>query len=242
MERRAMQQADLMIFSSDWAAHSALNRYDADPSRVHVVPFGANLDSPSDRTVADSIAARDLERCDLLFIGIDWERKRGEFALRILEELRAMDVDATLTMVGAPPPRGLSLPSGTRALGFLDKRDAEQVATLRSLLARAHFLLLPSLADCTPVAACEAFAFGVPVVAADVGGMTSIVNDGRNGVLLDPEAEPKAYAGKNRLRSGQPFGLHRDGARGPLRSHQHIQLENGGTAGPHSVRWGRRFF
>ena len=40
---------------------------------------------------------------------------------------------------------------------------------------------MPSLADCTPVAFSEANAFGLPCLASNVGGHTSVIKNGING-------------------------------------------------------------
>ncbi len=52
---------------------------------------------------------------------------------------------------------------------------------LGKLIFKSDFLILPSLADCTPVVFSEANAFGVPCLASQVGGHTSIIKDGING-------------------------------------------------------------
>ncbi|WP_137463714.1 glycosyltransferase, partial [Escherichia coli] len=48
-------------------------------------------------------------------------------------------------------------------------------------------LLLPTIADCYGMVFCEAAAFGLPVVATDTGGVSSIVINERTGILIkDP--------------------------------------------------------
>src|SRR5881628_2519499 len=44
-EAQALARASLAIFSSRWAAQSALANYNVDPAKVKVVPFGANVDT-----------------------------------------------------------------------------------------------------------------------------------------------------------------------------------------------------
>jgi glycosyltransferase involved in cell wall biosynthesis len=57
------------------------------------------------------------------------------------------------------------------------------------LFARVHFLLVPSLWH-EPFGRIiiEAYAHGVPVIAADRGGITEIVDHGRTGFLIDPDS------------------------------------------------------
>jgi glycosyltransferase involved in cell wall biosynthesis len=53
--------------------------------------------------------------------------------------------------------------------------------------------VLPSLTEGTPMALLEAMSTGVPVIATRVGGVPQVVEDGSNGVLLDP-ADSKRLA------------------------------------------------
>jgi glycosyltransferase involved in cell wall biosynthesis len=64
--------------------------------------------------------------------------------------------------------------------GFADR------AALRDRLRTATMLALPSLEDNCPMAVLEAMAAGVPVLAAKVGGVPDLVQDGVNGIFCDP--------------------------------------------------------
>lgn len=59
VERRALRNASLAVYSSNWAANSAKRDYGMDPSRVAVLPFGAILyPLPTDEEVHASIEAK----------------------------------------------------------------------------------------------------------------------------------------------------------------------------------------
>lgn len=53
-------------------------------------------------------------------------------------------------------------------------------------LARANCLVVPSFQENAPLSIAEAMAAGVPVVAANVGGVPGMVRDGVTGLLVDP--------------------------------------------------------
>jgi len=57
---------------------------------------------------------------------------------------------------------------------------------LKGLLSQASLLVLPSLEDNCPMAVLEAMAAGVPVVAARVGGVPDLIEDGKTGLFCDP--------------------------------------------------------
>ena len=57
---------------------------------------------------------------------------------------------------------------------------------LKSLLRQATMLALPSLEDNCPMTVLEAMAAGVPVVAARVGGLPDLIEEGKTGFFCDP--------------------------------------------------------
>ncbi|MFN3407390.1 MAG: glycosyltransferase family 4 protein [Limisphaerales bacterium] len=59
---------------------------------------------------------------------------------------------------------------------------------LRTELARATAVILPSLEDNCPMVVLEAMAAGVPVLGARIGGIPDLIAPGRTGLLFDPRA------------------------------------------------------
>jgi glycosyltransferase involved in cell wall biosynthesis len=195
MERTALERADLAIYASDWAAASAIEHYGADPAKVTVVPFGANLESDVDPSeVHRLIETRPGDRCRLLFIGLDWERKGGPVAVRVAEALNRAGLPTELTVVGSAPKLPPSTEDFVTVEGFLDKTSEEGRHRIDALLGRSHFLILPSQAECYGLVLCEANAFGVPCLTTSVGGIPTIVRHGVNGLRFDVEAPPEAWA------------------------------------------------
>jgi hypothetical protein len=163
MERRALEKCRLAVFSSDWAHQTAIDGYRVDPSKLRVAPLGANLDC--DRT-ADTVArivdGRSRTRCDLLFLGIDWKRKGGDVAYDVAKTLNAMGLETTLTIVGCAPEMDEAIPPYVTCLGYIDKADPHGRGKIEALLARSHFLILPSVAESFGAGVCEARSLGTP--------------------------------------------------------------------------------
>jgi len=187
----ALKKASAVVYSSTWAARSAIEDYGADPKKIHVVPFGANLDEVPSREVV--LARKKSERCRLLFLGVDWVRKGGDIAFETLLKLEELGVQAELIVCGCTPPEAVAH-ERMKVIPFLDKNDEGQRKELEKLLMLADFLLLPTRADCTPIVFCEAGAFGLPIIATNTGGVSEIVREGENGFLLPYDARGDAYA------------------------------------------------
>jgi glycosyltransferase involved in cell wall biosynthesis len=193
LERRAAQRATLMIYTSEWAANSIRQEYGAPPDRVKVIPFGSNLDQVPSREVALQRQRGDC--CRLLWLGRAWYRKGGAVAVQVLEELIKLKVPASLTIVGLIPPVA-QLPPQVSVIPYLDKQTPEGRAQFEQLMHDHDLLLLPSQADCTPLAVGETNAYGMPVIASAVGGMRTIIREGLNGYVLPQNVTPAAYAEK----------------------------------------------
>ncbi|SNB47966.1 glycosyltransferase family 4 protein [Geobacter sp. DSM 9736] len=191
IEQAALHRSRMALFSSEWAARSAVEDYGIPREKVRVVPFGANLESIPPRDDLQNRGRSD--RLRLLFLAVDWHRKGGEIALETVARLVERGVDAELTVCGCTPPAGVSH-DRMRVIPFLSKDDPEQMKALVDLFRETDFLLLPTRYDCTPVVICEANGFGVPVVTTDTGGISSLVCNNKNGVMLPFTARGDRYA------------------------------------------------
>ncbi|HEX7652029.1 MAG TPA: glycosyltransferase family 4 protein [Verrucomicrobiae bacterium] len=194
IEGAAHVRASALIYASQWAANSAVQDYGVDARKVHVVPFGANLAvAPTSQEVIGAIASRDSAILRLVFIGREWERKGGPLAVAVTRQLNQLGCPARLTIIGATPKLSPAEAEWVTQLGFIEK-NADGQARIHAELARSHFLLVPSQAECFGLVYCEASAYGVPSIAKDVGGVSSAVRNGRNGQLFGPQAGAQEIA------------------------------------------------
>ncbi len=193
MEQAAFDRASLAIFSSEWAKNSAIANYKVDPSKVKVIPFGSNVSWIVDESeVGEIIQARTRGVCKLVFVGVDWTRKGGAFAVAVTNELNRRGIDTELSIVGCRPTAAVG--SKVFVYPFISKSSAAGLAAFRDLLAAAHFLILPTRADCTPMVIGEANSLGVPCAITDVGGIPSQVRDGANGRMFSLTAHEEIWA------------------------------------------------
>ena len=187
LERLALCRATVAIYASEWAAESAVSDYGVDPAKIRVIPFGANLPvSRTDVEIDRIIANRRGDLCRLLFVGVDWKRKGGDTALRIVKRLNDLGIRAELTIVGATPDIPEKMKDLVNVVGFISKSTEQGREALQQLFASSHFLLMPSRAECFGVVFAEAAAFGVPSIATNVGGIPAVVLEGVNGYTFSP--------------------------------------------------------
>jgi glycosyltransferase involved in cell wall biosynthesis len=192
IERLAIQKSAKIIYSSEWAARSAIDFYGADKSKVVVLHFGANLIYEPGFSNIHAAAAQG-EVCNLLFVGVEWKRKGGEVAYRTFKRLKSEGFNCKLFVVGCKMKASKGDPD-VEHYPFLNKNRLEEFHKLYEIYSKSHFLLLPTIADCTPIVFSEAAAFGIPVITTDTGGNSSVVHQGVNGYLVPVESDETFYA------------------------------------------------
>lgn len=195
LEKLALQNCDLAIYASDWAAQSAIDNLGADTAKIRVVPFGANLSEvPSIQVVQNAITKRSRDICKILFVGVDWERKGGKIVFDTVKRLNSMGLKTEMHIVGLDNlPEALSA-SFVVNHGFLNKNRKEDFERFSQILSTSHFMFVPSSAEAYGLMFCEASAYGIPSISSKTGGITTALRDGVNGRTFDLGTDPEVFA------------------------------------------------
>ncbi|WP_242023780.1 glycosyltransferase [Trichocoleus sp. FACHB-6] len=194
MDKLTYDKCSYAIFSSDWAAQKVIDIYQVDPSKVKVIPSGANVEC--NRTLEDIkeiVDARPSNQCKLLFLGVDWYRKGGDIALEVASELQKTGLNVELTIVGCQPFQNDSYPYFVVNPGFINKSTEEGLNKINKLIAESHFIIVPSRAEAYGNVFCEANSFGVPCISTNVGGIPTIIKDTLNGKVFSLNASISDY-------------------------------------------------
>jgi glycosyltransferase involved in cell wall biosynthesis len=195
LEQEALDTCKLAIYSSDWAAQSAIEYYKASPDKIKVVPFGANVHSElTFEEIKGLIATRTSSVCKLLFLGVDWERKGGAVAFETARILNEAGLKTELHIVGIKNVPINNLPPFMKLHGFISKASKEGMKKFNDLIGKSHFLILPTKADCTPVVFSEACSFGLPILTTNTGGISTIVKENINGKAFEVTSPAQQYA------------------------------------------------
>lgn len=189
LEREALRNAALTVYTSEWAADGARKSEPSSASRIRVIPMGANLGQvppPEQRAFPPS-------ELNLLLIGVQWENKGGPIAVDVLRELGRRGINAQLIVCGCDVPKEVADQNIVRE-GFLSKSDPRQRARLEEHLHAADLFILPTRFEAYGIAFCEAAAHGIPALGSRTGGVPTIVREGETGFLFDLEDGAEAYA------------------------------------------------
>jgi MMP alpha-(1->4)-mannosyltransferase len=122
----------------------------------------------------------------VLFVG-GWIDMKGRRLLPPLwSAVRAALPDATLTIAGVHvAPAAVTAEFAAPERGSLTVvPSVASEADMRALFARHDALIAPSLTEGSPLTLLEALSAGLPVVAADVGGVPDLVKDEREALLF----------------------------------------------------------
>jgi glycosyltransferase involved in cell wall biosynthesis len=190
LDRMSVLHSRASLFSTAWAARSAIQDYGADPARVHPIPWGANV-YPREMSTDNTVDQSDV--CHLVFIGVDWVRKGGALAVAATLQLSEAGRAVKLHIIGARPK--LEKQHDTIIThGFVSKATPEGRSDFDRIMRQAAFLFVPTRQDCSPMVFAEANSYGVPVITTLTGGVPDVVHEGLNGCLLPIEATADDYA------------------------------------------------
>ena len=198
-EAEVIRCSDAIIANSRAEADQLEHYYHADPSRVEVVPPGVDhaFFSPGNKLGARTALGLGDEPV-LLFVGRIQPLKGAAVAVEAVA--RSAHRDAKLLIVG-----GASGAEGNGEVGRvhalvdeLHMRDRvvfippQPHHVLSTYYRAADAVLVPSRSESFGLVALEAAACGTPVIAAAVGGLLTLVDDGHTGFLIDSR-DPRHY-------------------------------------------------
>jgi D-inositol-3-phosphate glycosyltransferase len=230
-EANIIECSDAVLASCTVEADQIASLYGGEPGRIRIVSPGVDhaFFGPGHRPQARRALGLPLSGRLLLFVGRIQPLKCADVAIETLAELRENGGEPyRLVVVGGP-----SGPHGEKSLqGLHDAADARGVREhvhfvapqphelLSSYYRAADVCIVPSRSESFGLVALEAAACGTPVVASAVGGLTTLVDHGHTGFLVD-EPDPVAYAAAVRRTFDEPLAAERFSTASVLRARRY---------------------
>ncbi len=201
-EEEVIARSDCVVASTPYEFEDLMEHYSASPERLCTSPPGINHDvfKPGDKEAARMWTGLGFEKI-VLFAGRIQPLKGLDVAISALDMVKPEHKSLHLVAIGGP--------SGSS--GETEMRSLKAQAVKLGIADRVHFippvprdqlavfyqaadaLIMPSRSETFGLVAAEAQACGVPVIAADVGGLSYVIEDGKSGVLIDGH-DPADYA------------------------------------------------
>ena len=205
-ESRVISQANAIVASTPQEHRSLVDLYAAHPERIHMITPGVDhgLFAPGEQAAAKAALGLTGKRV-LAYVGRLQPLKGPEIAVRAMASLIDLAPEfgreTVLLVVGGPSGNGGAdedkrLKALTEELGLRDSvvfLPARPQRSLPEIYHAADVCLVPSHTESFGLVALEAQASGVPVVGSDIGGLRSIILDGKTGFLVDP-GSPESFA------------------------------------------------
>ncbi|CAB4539146.1 unannotated protein [freshwater metagenome] len=199
-EAQVIGCCDAICASNPVEAEQLIQFYGALPERIELVAPGVDhaFFSPGDRLGAQAALGID-DRPTLLFVGRIQPLKGLKIAVAALAQLQ--NTDARLIVVGGPSGADgdaelASVYELLDSLGVAERVewiDPQPHHALSTFYRAADVVIVPSRSESFGLVALEAAACAIPVVAAAVGGLRTLVRNDSTGFLIDSR-DPADFA------------------------------------------------
>jgi glycosyltransferase involved in cell wall biosynthesis len=180
VERTVLGLARIVVAGSRDTARFARERLGVPDSRLRTVYCGIAMRTPTARRAADGRVRT------FISVGRLIDRKGHRTLIDGFAIVRGRVPDAQLIIVGDGPARAALERHAVRRGVDAATTFAGTIYPTADLLSDADVFVFPSLVEPQGLALLEAFAAGTPVIASRTGGIPEMLQDGVDGLLVEP--------------------------------------------------------
>lgn len=187
VDKHCFTNYDKVFLGSQWSKKTTEDAYGLPNDKIISVARGANLTSGfCNNDVKEVIKKRVTNKNkEFLFVGVDWNRKGGDVAFKVIEALRKNGHNITLNIVGCKPEKAVAEKEFVTVYPFFNRKDSKEKQELLDLFTNAFLYIMPTRAEAMGIVFAEAASFALPCVAYNTGGVSEAVVDNETGILFD---------------------------------------------------------
>ncbi|MCR4902962.1 MAG: glycosyltransferase family 4 protein [Butyrivibrio sp.] len=184
---KTIKAADTLIAVSEFVKKSYVSKYPIADTKTIVIYNGTELSNITGNELNDSINSKENIPVRLLYVGRLTEVKGIIYLLEAVKSLVDNNIKTELTLVGNGDKRDY-YESYVRENGLQEFIHFEGVQNDVSAYYRSHDLFIyPSIwNEAFGISIIEAMSYGMVCIASSVGGIPEIIEDGRDGFLVNP--------------------------------------------------------
>jgi glycogen(starch) synthase len=169
-ERRSYGKASILFTMGANAKRSLVADYGIADDKIHVVGSAGNFDYPYE-------GKKRFGTKRILFQGSEFERKGGDIVLSAFRLVREKISDVELVIIGTTVT--VNEP-GISVVGYVNSRKE-----LEEFFCQSDVVVAPARCDPFTAFVIEAMNYGVPCVVSKISGISEVITNGRNGMLVD---------------------------------------------------------
>lgn len=178
VDRLNARRSDHFMAASQWAASSIHSELSVPRRKITVAPFGPGPAAKYRNRYLRETSTQEALR--ILFVSTNWIRKSGPEVLELFSRYRSSSPSSQLIVVGEAPGAPLE------GVEYLGRLNPDEIARQ---YARADVLIEATHANAAGMTLTDSAAYGLPVIARNVGGIETIVIDGETGFLVAPSKD-----------------------------------------------------
>lgn len=170
LEKSIYSNACLNFTMSSNISRSLIEHYKIDSTKIKCVYAGNNVQE-------DEGYFNKYDNKNILFVGVNWERKGGPLLISAFKNVLKIHRNATLTVVGCSPD--LNMPNCT----VVGRIPLSEVA---SYYKKASIFCLPTNLEPFGIVFLEASTYKLPIIGTNIGAIPDMVTDEQTGYLINP--------------------------------------------------------
>jgi glycosyltransferase involved in cell wall biosynthesis len=172
LEKQVYTNAAKIFVRSSNIQKSLVEQYDQPADKAICVYAGNNVETNNSSTEEKSYTGQNI-----LFVGIDWERKGGPELIEAFKLVLSKHPNATLTIAGAKPALQMK---NCKVLGKVSPTE------LNSYYAATTLFCMPTRVEPFGIAFLEAMQARLPIIGTRVGAIPDFLQNDWNGILVEP--------------------------------------------------------